>query len=940
MAKKNSSKTATEKALQSAEPRVMSYGDWKGVNFVDSPLTWQPLEEPPYYKYNHNQTDLPKNYLMVQNNLVTTDTLSVETRYDSKVLGKLKINNSATPSATYNDGRDISDQWVTTGYPAGSVLTGISYLFHKWLFVVVRIPVKIQVGEIQSGVPSQAEYNENKTRTVIERILYRDITDTDPTHLDKWTEIKLKLNLVSKYPFTRNNTSYNMTKANTIPYGWRVTEMIAYEDNLVVTGTNMQVSLRDEQDVTSSYRQATIFLAKLNYNRQSNRINIKCDDYHSTKVNNAWTRDKVSNTVVSCPSVSTPGSAPVLTTVGMSSGPIASEGEINVDTGVISNDHVVKVEVCYCYTTIFGSTLPSPTASIFVQYQPTLWSSGRYVKVCAPNTNTKWYNKSGAETSTQSEVTKIAIDGDPAYDPRIYAAAGITGIDFYGRDTENIDWVFIGHITIPWSTMDSIPYGSDGARGTKWQYGWLGNMTDISQWTNSQLNIPKENNTSGPSASHVAVHDSRLYYWGDPNIPYRLYIGGSPGNEFSVARGLGGAWVDIEPGSGYQIMGTAKWKTNGGANIVTMMCGNANTTKVKRFNLVETNITITNEISYKGYMYEEVSNVVGCNSRYGYGVFGDGLYSINRYGLYLTTMAMEYNNQMKNQSVSEVIKPIFSERLGDRLKDARMTFIDDVIYIAFSAEGSDGADIINLDNVILCYDTVNQAWYTFTCDVTTTASAIGGDTDKVHHIFAVDSDEYTEGLGIITDKDVLLYPTTGTQKTIPPDFKIILETGEMMPKEPKQILHYVQQIELRFDYFISDPGAVTVYIEGVDYYGRTFLIKKNLNKTSRGMHGKGVIDPNDEDIEYYEMRDYVEWIRIDKYVESIRMKIIGKGRFRLTHWNMKWYAQADTYNTQWGFDAEDRYKDQHHYDSSGSQDSVPIHHYINDYNNLRRAVIS
>ena len=379
--------------------------------------------------------------------------------------------------------------------------------------------------------------------------------------------------------------------------------------------------------------------------------------------------------------------------------------------------------------------------------------------------------------------------------------------------------------------------------------------------------------------------------------------------------------MDIEPGSGYDIMGTAKWKTTSGANIVTIMCGNHNTSKVKRFNLVETNLTITNEISYKSYMYEEVSNVVGCNSRWGYGVFSDGLYSLSRYGLMLTTMAMEYNAQMKNQSVSEVISPIFTERLGNRLRDGRMVCIDEVIYIALSEENS-GDDPIGLDNVILCYDIGLQSWYTWTHDETLNQTA-GGDPDKILHILAIDSDEYTEGLGAITQNQVRLYPVTGVQSATVPAFQVLMETGELMPKQPMQAFWYIQQLEFRFDYFIgnhSDPA--TILIEGVDYYGRQFTIEKKLNLRSRGNHGLSG-----------EQRNYVEWIRVDKIVESLRVRIKGKARFRLTHINMKSYQQADTIGTPYGFDAYDTYRNR-------QGGNTKIHHYINDYNNLRRAVVT
>ena len=819
MAKKNSSKTATEKAIQSSEPRLMSYQDWKGVNFVDSPLDWIPNESIDQ-RYKHNQTDLPKNYLMVQNNVVTTDTLSLETRPDAINIGKV---------------------------PNGYILTGVTMVYRKWLFAV--------------GKNTTGNY---------EVIFYRDLTSNSINFsTDYCVNIK-------KWDRTGNTYLPDLN-----PAGWSILEIGFYEKNLVAT-------------LKGSGTDAGIFKCSMVY---GNNI-LTIDGVASTSTNAKY--------ISSNAEIPNPSASPALGVVGMKASSSVWEGTVDEESGK-TESATVKVEVCYAYTTQYGSSMANLNnpATIYTQYDPSLWSSGRYVVICSP----------GTIPTTDSNNHTISINtANCVADPNIVPGSGINGIDFYGRDTENTNWVFIGHISV-----------TPTAGGTKWSYIWLGNMTDISQWTNSSLNVPTANDSKGPAASHWSVHDSKIYYWGDPSFPYRLYIGGSPGNEFSVARGLGGAWVDIEPGSGYEIMGTAKWKTVGGANIVTIMCGNSNTNKVKRFNLVETNITITNEISYKGYMYEEVSNVVGCNSRYGYGVFGDGLYSVSRYGLYLTTMAMEYNSQMKNQNISEVIKPIFSERIGTRLNDARMVFIDGIIYLALSENtpSQEGEDPISLEKVILCYDTDNQAWYTFTHNAS-------GVSNPVRHILAIDSDEYQEGLGVVTDNDIWLYPTTGIQgDNYPSDgdtsFDVLIETGELMPKEPKQVMSYIQQIELRFDYFICDPSAtVEAIIEGVDYYGREFTIIKKLNKPGgRGFHGKA------ETV----MRDYVEWIRVDRYVESYRMRIKGPARFRLTHWNVKWYPQADVIGSQYGFDAAHKQR--------GPRNTHSFyHHYIKDYNDLRRAVIA
>lgn len=785
MAKKNSSKTATEKAIQSSEPKVMSFRGWKGVNYVDSPLTWNPLESG---KDRFRQTDLPANFLMVQNNLITTPLLGVETRDDSIDVGNV---------------------------PDNGMFTGISGVYKHWLFCVVRT---------QTG------------QSFTDSIYYRDLLDDIS---EPWQKITTKIGAYED------------------PSGYSIDEIGFFEGNLVATARNDQSGCLLLADIETANDDADIEINGVNW--------FQSED---------WDQEPH---IVDTPEIIDPDFPVNLEAVNMQS----SQSPEDIDAPV-------RVEVCFCYTNRLGSTLTNSDvntgniATLYVELSPALWTTKRYVKISSPGN-----------------------------DMNIVSGSSISGIDFYARDTENIDWVFVGHIDV---TPD--------AQGVAWEYNWYGNMSDISQWLNSQLMVPTENTTHGPDATHFECHDSRVYYWGMPSKPYRLWIGGNPGAEFSVARGLGGAWVDIEPGSGYDIKGTAKWKTAAGANIVTIMCGNRNTTKVKRFNLVETNLSITNEVTYKSYMYEEVSNVVGCNSRWGYGVFADGLYSLSRYGLMLTTMAMEYNNQMRNQEVSGAIKPIFSERLGKRLRDGRMVYIDGVIYIALSEETQHEGEPISLDNVILCYDTGLQAWYTFTHDQVY-GGARGQDPDLIHHILAIDSDEFIEGLGVITDSQVRLYPTTGIQEDTVPEFQIILESGEMMPKMPMQAYNYVQQLEFRFDYLVGNPSdPATILIEGVDYYGRQFTIEKKINLRSRGNHGlRG------------EQRDYVEWVRVEKICESLRIRIKGHVRFRLTHINARLYTQSDRIATPYGFDASDKFYNRHHGETK-------IHHYINDYDNLRRALVT
>jgi len=837
MAKKNSSKTATEKAIQASEPRVMTYRGWQGVNFVDAPLTWNPLE---IGQNKFRQTDLPDNFFMVQNNLITTDTQAIETRYDSIPVGKLDDYSVFTQWNMDGTVEQITIDDYKESYNS-IAFTGVSGIYKDYVFQVVRLSDPVS----PSANPDM----------FIDMIVYHSLNiSTSENTINHWYILNANVSGVQ-------------------PLQVEICEIGFFEENIVATardhkptvpeGLLLLAKIKEQEDERPSLK----FMGVDWFNNRAEVTNIICD---TPKMMNR------------------PSAVPVISVKGMKSwDPATHQGQTPPESTP------VRVEVKFCYTNRLGSTLTHTdpmTTTMYVEYSPALWTTARYMII------------------------------SPSVNENLLDVLSITGVDLYARDNENIDWVFIGHVDVNLSQVTST------SASARWKYNWYGNMTDITQWLTAQLMVPTDNTTHGPDATHFNCHDSRMYYWGMPSKPYRLWIGGNPGAEFSVARGLGGAWVDIEPGSGYDIKGTAKWKTVSGANIVTIMCGNNNTTKIKRFNLVETNLTLTNEVAYKSYMYEEVSNVVGCNSRWGYGVYTDGLYSLNRYGLMLTTMAMEYNSQMKNQKVSDVIEPIFTERLGKRLRDGRMVCINDVIYIALSEEAEDATeDPIGLDNVILCYDLNLKAWYTWTHDQTLNQEQ---DPDKILHIFAIDSDEFQEGLGSVTETEVRLYPVTGVQDATVPEFTVLVESGELAPRQPMQAFWYVQQLEFRFDYFVGNPDEpAEILVEGVDYYGRQFKITKKLNIKSRNWQVR-----NDNG-ETGERRSYVEWVRIDKLVESFRIRIKGKARFRLTHFNANVYQQSDTIGTPYGFDARDTY-----YDKNG--DDHEIHHYIEDYNNLRRAVVS
>ena len=544
------------------------------------------------------------------------------------------------------------------------------------------------------------------------------------------------------------------------------------------------------------------------------------------------------------------GSLGSMTTDGVKSYPLVPDPTVAptmTNKGELVDGDVSRIQVCYVYTNVFGSTMASPVSTKYVSASPVEWSASQYMQI------------SGTAPSGYS----------------------ITGVDVYFTMDDNTEFAFAGHVTL-----------TDGGA---WAYNWLGALADTSQWTNVSLEVPTENTTKGVNARHMTHIDGRLYFWGG-DLEYRLWIGGNPGNELSVARGVGGAFVDIEPGTGTSVECVLKHKTYSASSIITILCGNPNTEQIKRFNLLETNVTVTNELTSKGYMTEEVSNVVGCNSRWGAGVFEDGLYAVNRYGLALTTHAMEYNNQLRVGWVSDQIKPIFTDRLGKRLNNARLVYVDGIVHLVLGQEDSD-----NLDPVIFCYDIGAKAWWTYTY----------GTDEKILHVMSIDSQEFEEGCGIITPTRFALIPTTGPKLQTPPNFgDCYIETGELSVRQPPNEMMWLEQLEFDFDYFV---GECEIKVTGVDYYGRRFEIEKSVI--------------------YDEMVTNLQvWMRIGMLVRTYHLSIKGPARFRLYQILQKVYSQSSKINLVYGLDAYSEVRN--HYDEAGLD-----HHEIDSYNNLYHALV-
>lgn len=556
----------------------------------------------------------------------------------------------------------------------------------------------------------------------------------------------------------------------------------------------------------------------------------------TTQENQLWTG------TVSAHNISNARKVPNPSALSLSN--LTAKGSLTVST-TMDDTHPYRVAIAYAYINKYGPTVHSNQFTFYANYPVDEWHGGRYLQISA------------------TAPTGYAIEAVELY----YTTGNSSSLLFAGRT--------------------DIAGGNGGA----WTFNWYGYLDATTMWPIANLIAPEENYTEGVKASHVTCIDSRMYFWGDNSQPQRLYIGGNSGNLFSISPGTGGGFVDVEPGSGQEVRVVTKYKTQSGASIVTMLCDSKNSTLEQRFNLVENSVSLSNEQSMKSWQAEQVAGSVGCKSFNGAIVCADGIYSVSRYGLALTTMTMEYNSQIRTNYVSDPIKPAFIDKNRSLLKNSAIIECDGVIYLAF------GRDDATLDNMLFCYDIDQKAWWTVSLDI----------DEAILNMLHIDYEGYREGVGIVTANHVYLLPLTKDDApTYAANFPVTIQTGELSTTQPQQNWFYLSQLEFRFDYFV---GSVLVELTGIDQFGRKVTTKKQIS------HGSTVY--ND-----------AEYMRVDLRLQSYQIRITGTARFRLTHFIAKLYTMSAKQGIVWGFN-----------DSQSFRSEGDIHPTFLDYNDIRKAII-
>jgi len=833
MAKKNSTKTATKEALQNSEPKLQAFRQWKGINFSEVSPLWNDYVQEVFT--DDRQTDLPPNYLLVQNNLKTTNQAAVETVFKPV---KWIDGPSIHGSSTYTDG--IHNLTI-------SGFSGVNYIDHEYGYFAA------------STAQGDAIFALDRKAIDITTNQY----DQPITYLPNF------MNWEDSGIFTVTNQ--------------RVTDMRVYLNRMIVM---VEKDITETNDgVTTTYQKGGIY-ATVDDDNHNFPIHPLLPGYELLPQTDA-------------------SEAPVITCFGNIKGSTDPNDPILIPEGGTDPLWSSRCTFYYCLTNQWGSTQSSmwDSGDGYITYYfndgPDQWTTTNYIKLSGIINNTNMDRARIGETQTYQPV----------------------GVDLYLIKDEATYPIFVGHADA------TLGLDEQSQVIGLWNYDYYGAMTDTSEWNQGSMIVSDENTTGGVPCRYVTQIDGRLYFWGDEQHPYRFYIGGNAGHELSVAIGHGGAYCDIEPGAGVEVKMIEKFKTYGGSSIVTILCSNVNGTRQKRYNLIETNIIATSELSTASYMVEEIANVVGTTSRHGGGAWSDGLYYINRNGLLVTTQQMEYSSQLRSMLVSEPVTPVFEEQKGTEIANAYVVCIKDIIYMATCTDVDNYSQIdhnvSHYNSFIWCYDIGLKAWYTMQpCIGLLTTDATNQTTLIPNGLFCYDHEDSVHyGLGVVDSQyGVWVCPLLSNQETNEETFnamqEVHLETGELGTSNPNIQWQWLCQLEFNFDYFAGD---MEIEVNGVDYYGRRMhIVKKVSSPVTDQVTPKPVM-----------LTAFNVPIRIDTLVRYYHIRINGTCMFRLNNIVARTYTQSKKIGMVYGFDAEHYYMDRFN-----SEKKRYMHDAVSCYNNL------
>ncbi|HWT40062.1 MAG TPA: hypothetical protein VN081_02220 [Dongiaceae bacterium] len=237
----------------------------------------------------------------------------------------------------------------------------------------------------------------------------------------------------------------------------------------------------------------------------------------------------------------------------------------------------------------------------------------------------------------------------------------------------------------------------------------MSTLTYIDDGTVSPQNIlaPTDNTTEGAKVKYGIEEQGLAIFWGDPDNPYRVYIGGIDKYALQFSAETGGYISELHKGTNYYPLMVTGFRTGQGLPAITVLFGNTQGIS-KQSTLTQQTVTVGN--SSQSYWTETEQNygAPSVASPYGLVNYNGILFFVSYNGIMTIKTNQNALNVLNTTKIDQMIPNTFGSIRSDQFDKIIACAWDNKVYFSVPSRGYE------FNNQILVYDMSNAnapIWY-------------------------------------------------------------------------------------------------------------------------------------------------------------------------------------------------------------------------------------
>jgi len=237
----------------------------------------------------------------------------------------------------------------------------------------------------------------------------------------------------------------------------------------------------------------------------------------------------------------------------------------------------------------------------------------------------------------------------------------------------------------------------------------IATTTYIDDGSISPQNIlaPTENTTKGAKVKYGIEQQGIVIFWGDPDNPYRVYIGGIGKYSLQFSPTTGGYVSELHKGTNYYPLMVTGFRTGQGLPAITVLFGNTQGIS-KQSTLTQQTVTVGD--SSQSYWTESEQNygAPSVASPYGLVNYNGTLFFVSYNGIMTIKTNQNALNVLNTSKIDKAIPNTLGSIRSDQFEKIVATAWDSKVYFTAPTRG------YTFNNQIMVYDQSNEdkpIWY-------------------------------------------------------------------------------------------------------------------------------------------------------------------------------------------------------------------------------------